>query len=245
MADDEGIRGVREPGRDAAIVRVLEAVRQFAGDVENLKARLGGRACGVVAQATADAAGRPVRVQVAADTLGQVVDGLTARMRVRIGEASRCWAPRPWPQADREDAGPVFHIPPRCPPLTATDAVARIKQVRLAYCSAQAAAMTMDLMDYQAHLFRDRATGAEAAVFRSGPTGYTVTRLRAAAASWRDGVPLVTDPRPAPVCDQAHAVATLETTGLGHLFYADKSTGCGRLLYRRLDGYYGLLIGGA
>lgn len=244
MADNDGIRDVREQsGRDVAMVRVLDAVQRFGGDVENLRVRLGEQPIGVVAQATATAAGRPVRVKVAAAMLGQAVDTLTDRLRVRILEAPRGWSPRPWRHG--EEAEPFFRIPRRFPPLTAVDPVARVKQVRLVECSVRAAAMTMDLLDYQAHLFRDGDAGAEAVVFRSAPTGYSVTRLRTAAMPGRDETPVVIDRRLAPVCRQAAAIATLEATGLGHLFYADGSTGRGRLLYRRLDGHYGLLVGSA
>ena len=50
---------------------------------------------------------------------------------------------------------------------------------------------------------------------------------------------------PAPVLRLADAVARLDATGLGHLFFADRETGRGRLLYRRFDHRYGLIADAA
>jgi hypothetical protein len=124
MTDSEGIHDTRESGPDA-MARVVQAVQRLRGDVVNLRIRIGEHACGVVAQANADVAGRAVRVQVAAAGFSQAVDGVRARMLARVLEASENWSPRPW-QRD-EEAGPLFPIPRRYPPLAPDSPVARIK----------------------------------------------------------------------------------------------------------------------
>ncbi|NUR24515.1 MAG: hypothetical protein HOV83_01445, partial [Catenulispora sp.] len=52
--------------RDAAILRVAAAVARFGVDTDGLRLRLSEAGGRIVAQATARAAGRPIRVQVAA-----------------------------------------------------------------------------------------------------------------------------------------------------------------------------------
>jgi hypothetical protein len=45
--------------------------------------------------------------------------------------------------------------------------------------------------------------------------------------------------------DRDHATASLERTGLPHLFFADAAAGRGALLYRRFDGHYALIASAA
>ncbi len=49
--------------------------------------------------------------------------------------------------------------------------IVRHKQPQLVRCSPDAAARTMDAMDYDIHLFTDPATETDAVVYRVGPTG--------------------------------------------------------------------------
>jgi len=103
------------------------------------------------------------------------------------------------------------------------------------------AATTMDLMDYRAHLFTDATTETDAVVYRAGPTGYRLLRLFPADVPLGAGVAIAVDPHPAPVLGLTDAVARLDTGKLGHLFFADRETGRGRLMYRRFDHRYGLI----
>jgi len=110
---------------------------------------------------------------------------------------------------------------------------------------AQVAAAYMDAMDYDIHLFTDAESGQSAAVHRTGPTGYRLTRLRPTAPPRQTRMPLVTDPRPAPHLTNTAAAARLDETALLHLFFTDPATGHGHVLYRRYDGNYGLITGTA
>src|SRR5258708_1486539 len=86
------------------------------------------------------------------------------------------------------------------PPLVpvAHPRIVRVKTYPLIVCPAQVAAAYMDAMDYDIHLFTDSESGQSAAVHRTGPTGYRLTRLRPTAPPRQTRMPLVTDPRPAP-----------------------------------------------
>lgn len=225
-------------GRDAAILRITQTIAQFDVVTDGLRIRLSEPDGRIVAQANARTAGRPIRVQVAATTLTQAADDLAERLGRRILQAAAHWSARAWPDGD--DAS----VPSRIPPgkrVPGPGLLTRIKSVPLATCAPQAAVAAMDLMDYPAHLFIDADTGHDAVVYRAGPTGYCLARLRPAPPRPANAIPLTVDPSPAPVLEPMQAIARLEESGLGHLFFTDPETGRGQLLYRRFDCRYALL----
>ncbi|GAA1965031.1 sigma 54 modulation/S30EA ribosomal C-terminal domain-containing protein [Catenulispora subtropica] len=224
--------------REPAVLRITQAVAGYDVPTDGLRIRLSDTGGRIVAQANARAARRPIRVQVAAATLDQAADDLAERLGRRILEAAACWSARPWPDSD--DAS----VPSRLPPgerAINLGLLARIKIVPLVACPPEVAAAVMDLMDYPAHLFIDADTGLDAMVHRSGPTGYRLTRLRPAPPPPANAIPLTVDPRPAPALEPEQAMARLDDTGLGHLFFTDPDSGRGQLLYRRFDTRYTLV----
>lgn len=232
------------PDGEAARARVTRAVARFGLQADGLRLRLSETGGRVLAQANALTAERNIRVQVSARALGDAVDELVDRLRMRLADAADRWSARGRPGVDRADT------PPEAPRAVrarsdAGDRIARFKIVPLVWCSADVAAATMDLMDYRAHLFTDAATEMDAVVYRAGPTGYRLLRVRPADAPSGTWGGLAVDPRPAPVLRIAEAVARLDASGLAHLFFADRGTGRGQLLYRRFDHRYGLIADGA
>lgn len=237
----EQVGAATTAGWDDAVRRVTGSIAGCGVHLDGLRMRLTRADGRIVAQANARAAGRPVRVQVAAATPAEAADDLAERLSRRALEAAGRWSARPWPDAD--DAS----VPSRLPPAERVVGLAlltRIKPVALAECPPEVAATVMDLMDYPAHLFVDADTGLDAVVFRAGPSGYRLTRLRPAPPPAPNSIPLTVDPRPAPVLTPERAMARLDETGLGHLFFTDLDTGRGHLVYRRFDTRYALLKDG-
>jgi hypothetical protein len=220
----------------AVRARIEQAARREGVLVSGLRVRLTEYtdAVAVLAQATAHADGRPIRVQLAAPTLEQALNALVERTRARLAQSAHGWNPRPYPDPDRE--------PLLAPPLVPapSGSIVRIKTRPLAACPAQVAAAVMDALDYDAHLFTE-PDGRPAAVHRAGPTGYRLTRLRPGPPPRQSSLPLVIDPRPAPQLTATAAAARLDRTEAPFLFFAEQSTGRGYLLYRRYDGHYTLL----
>ena len=213
--------------------------------IEQLRVRLSMTAGRFVAQANAVTADRRVRVQVAAGDHDGAIRALMDRLYGRVLEAAACWSPRPWPDPDGVSAPTADPEPfDAAPAGQRAERITRIKPVSLVWCPATVAVATMDLMDYGAHLFTDTETEQETVVYRAGPVGYRLARLRPAAPPRQQAVPLTVDPRPAPVLTREQAVARLDATGLAHLFFADARTGRGQLLYRRFDGHYALITEG-
>lgn len=222
--------------------------------VEALRIRLASVADGVLAQVNAEVDGRRIRVQEVAAGLGDSLDRVADALRGRIRAVTGAWAPRPWP--GHRTAALAAALAPTVPVLapsgtaeavgTGTSAGSRIvrrKEPALVWCSPEAAARTMDAMDYDIHLFTDPATETDAVVYRVGPTGYRLARTVAAGPPGRRTVPITLSPHGAPRLTEAQAVERLEGAELPFLFFAQPADGRGRVLYRRFDGRLGLIAG--
>jgi hypothetical protein len=189
----------------------------------------------VLAQAVVGLGWRLVRACVAAPTVPQAGDRLAARM-VAQWRAATARTPRAWPAPSRLDR-------PEPVPVPATERrIVRRKAYQLARCAPGVAALRMDALDHDVHVFTDIDTGEDAVVYRIGPTGYRLARQASMAPSARpELVPLTINVRPVPVLAAAQAVARLSATDLAYLFFTDADTGRGNVLYRRFDGHYGLI----
>ncbi|MFJ4796778.1 sigma 54 modulation/S30EA ribosomal C-terminal domain-containing protein [Kitasatospora purpeofusca] len=211
---------------------------------------------GVLAQVNAEVDGRRIRVQEAAADLGEALDRLADGLRVRMTAVTAGWTPRPWPRRTRTRGLPAAAEPsPPVGSVPSVGAVARLdlpgppgprrivrrKLPQLVWCSPDAAARTMDAMDYDIHLFTDPATETDAVVYRVGPTGYRLARTLAAGPPTRPAVPLTLSPCGAPELSEEQAVERLTSAELPHLFFAQPGSGRGRVLYRRYDGGLGLI----
>lgn len=119
--------------------------------------------------------------------------------------------------------------------------IARRKWATPVWCSPDAAARTMDAMDFDIHLFTDPATETDAVVYRVGPTGYRLARTAAAGPPTCPAVPLTLHPCGAPELTEGQAVERLSAADLPFLFFAQPGTHRGRVLYRRFDGRLGLI----
>ncbi|MGY4099911.1 sigma 54 modulation/S30EA ribosomal C-terminal domain-containing protein [Nocardia sp. R16R-3T] len=110
--------------------------------------------------------------------------------------------------------------------------ITRRKNCSLLVGPPHAAAAVLDAMDYDAHLFIDAETGADAIVYRGGPAG--IGLLRSPSAAW-------TESKPVAELSEAAAVDRLCSLGLPYLFFIDSASRRGHLLYRRYDADLGLI----
>ncbi|GAA1403052.1 dormancy-associated translation inhibitor [Kitasatospora putterlickiae] len=210
---------------------------------------------GVLTQVNAEVDGRRIRVQEAAADLGEALDRLAEGLRARMNAVTSGWTPRPWPRRTRAlltadapgaavagtaVAGSAV-ARSELPYPAGPQRVVRRKRAQLVWCSPDAAARTMDAMDYDIHLFTDPATETDAVVYRVGPTGYRLARTVAAGPPTRPAVPLTLSPCGAPELTEDQAVDRLNGAELPYLFFAQPGSGRGRVLYRRFDGGLGLI----
>ncbi|MCG6498512.1 sigma 54 modulation/S30EA ribosomal C-terminal domain-containing protein [Kitasatospora sp. A2-31] len=234
----------------AARARVAAVTGGADALVEAVRVRVGRIGAGtVVAQLNAEVNGRRIRVQETAADLGEALDRLADGLRRRITAVVAGWSPRPWPRRGRGRGLAAATAPaPDAPrPLAEvpcgaeSSSIVRRKRVGLVRCSPDAAARTMDAMDFDIHLFADPVTGTDAVVYRVGPTGYRLARTAAAGPPLRPAVPFTLSPCGAPELTEEQAVARLSAAELPFLFFAHPATRRGRVLYRRFDGRLGLI----
>ncbi|PXX62513.1 hypothetical protein DFR70_107382 [Nocardia tenerifensis] len=129
--------------------------------------------------------------------------------------------------------------PARPPLATVTEPrpIVRRKLCELLVGTPAEATAVMDAMDYDAHLFTDSATGAEAAVAWGEPLGVRLFRQDATVSGppTVNSLPLSVVSSPAPVLREDQAAQVLCLHGLPFLFFTDPVDDRGRLLYRRYD----------
>ncbi|WP_395298740.1 sigma 54 modulation/S30EA ribosomal C-terminal domain-containing protein [Kitasatospora hibisci] len=231
-----------------ARARVAAVAGRADALVEAVRVRVGRIGAGaVLAQVNAEVNGRRIRVQETAADHGEALDRLAEGLRGRIATVAAGWSPRPWPRRVRGRGPAAAPVPDTPRPLAEVPcegeslSIVRRKRVGLVRCSPDAAARTMDAMDFDIHLFTDPVTETDAVVYRVGPTGYRLARTAAAGPPLRPAVPFTLSPCGAPELTEEQAVARLSAAELPFLFFAHPATRRGRVLYRRFDGRLGLI----
>lgn len=192
--------------------------------------------------------GEPVRASVQAAELTEAIDLLEARIRRRItqmAEARQALRRRgptsPTGQWRRGDA--PTERPPYLPRPAAEREIVRRKTFTTAEATIDEAIFDMESLDHDFFLFTDLASGQDAVVHRRDDGSYGLL--------YADGPgddPL--EPTAAAVAVQPEAASrqavdeardNLDMTGAPWLFFVDVETDRGQVLYRRLDGHYGLI----
>jgi hypothetical protein len=203
----------------------------------------------VIAQVNLDVNGRLVRAQVAGYTAHEAIDLVHDRARHRLERLARHWEarrggrPGPEPHEWRHGQGSA-HRPDYYPRPADERRVVRHKAYELVTATPDQAAFDMDLMDYDFHLFCDAGSGRDAVIYRAGSTGYRLAFVGGPpdGSATPAAVPITVSPRPTPLLSVFEAMYQLDGTSRPFLFFADLVTGRGRVLYRRYDGHYGLII---
>jgi sigma 54 modulation/S30EA-like ribosomal protein len=189
--------------------------------------------CPVLAQANLDIGEALIRAQVAAAFVHEASLSLRARLAEQVSRLTNPDQPRPWPTARR--APEPVAVP------AGTRGIVRHKTYPLARTTPDRAALTMDVMDYDCHLFVDADSEQDSLIYRVGPTGYRLSRMRPLPPPPASVTPLTIDPYPTPELTAEEAVARLDATEMPYRFFRDRNSGRGTVLYRRHDGHYGLI----
>lgn len=238
---------------DEALTKVRALVRYTRRPVIHARVRLTRSADPavarpVLAQANLYLDGGLARAEATAATAYEAIDLLQAKLRRRLARLAQHWQARRGRQP-REEPHEWRHgrIPARRPsyfPRPAKDRhIVRHETYSRARTTPAEAAVEMDQMGYDFHLFTDERTGQDAVVFRAGPTGYRLAELvPAPPPDPGQAIALTVASRPVPRLHLPQAVAQLDATAVPFLFYAEPTAGRGRVLYRRHDGHYGLVI---
>jgi Sigma 54 modulation/S30EA ribosomal protein C terminus len=114
--------------------------------------------------------------------------------------------------------------------------VVRRKSYALARQTPEEAVADLELLDYDFHLFTEKATGQDSVICRT-PDGYRLTLAHP-----RPGGPgpadasITISEQPAPRLAPDDAAARLEAFGQPFLFFVDSETSRGNLIYHRYNG---------
>lgn len=202
----------------------------------------------VVAQANLDVNGRLVRAQADAPTVEEAIDLLEAKLRRQLERVAQHWEarrgrmPSPEPHEWRHSTEPA----PRrdyFPRPEEEREIVRHKSFTTPACTVDDAALDMDLLDHDFHLFTELGTGQDSVLYRAGPTGYRLAQVTVPRQGDLAGhrLPVTISAHPAPTLTVGEAVDRLNVTGLPFLFFLDADRRRGSLLYHRYDGHYGLI----
>ena len=181
-----------------------------------------------VAKASLDVAGRPVRAHVAAGTMPEAVDLLERRLRRGLEDLEEAR------RARRHEKGVAVagewrhgslpaERPEHFPRPPEERELVRRKTFAPASVTPGEAALELQLLDHDFHLFTNAETGEEDVVRR------------------RDDGTVAHDRGPAPALLLEDALERLDAGGERFVFFTDPQSRRGKLVYLRYDGHYGLI----
>ena len=202
-----------------------------------------------LAEAVLDVDGTPLRAHADADQPGQAIDLLADRLRGRLEELGdrlrtrrRRWVGEPsghqWRHGDLPAVRAAYF--PR--PVEEREVLRRTTFLADPM-SLDEAAQDMDLLGHDFYLFTEIGTGRHALIRRLPDGRYGLRGGPADAVPVGTHVPVVLE-GPAESLSQEQAVEHLDAGGEPFVFYVDRTSGRGCVLYRRYDGHYGLITTG-
>jgi hypothetical protein len=198
------------------------------------RVRLSGAQCRggpMLVQVNLRVCGAPARIQVPGRDAGTAIAAAATRLDRQVRRLCSAWDPWPWPDPERR----ALSAPGQA-------RIVRRKTYRLPICVPCQAVAILAAMDYDAYLYTDAQTGEDAVVYRCGPTGLRLARQRSMhPPSTPPHLRLTVNSRRTPILTPEQAAGRLAEGWLPLLFYTDRDSGRGSLLYRRYDGNLGLI----
>ncbi|MFR9802343.1 HPF/RaiA family ribosome-associated protein [Pseudonocardia sp. RS010] len=250
------LTGDHLPGtRERAEEKIRAALRHARGPVLHTRVRIGRHPDPaahppVVAEATVDVDGHPVRARVHAGGDTEAVDLLADRLRRQLvrdrHRHSAHWEDRrgEQPAADPQEWRHAQLVPPRptfFPRPPEDRRIVRHKTFTVGRVDLDEAAFDLEVLDHDFHLFTEVGTGLDGVLYRTGDG------LRLALVEPRPealaphSVPVDVSPHPPPALTTVEACERLGLLLLPFLFFLDADRGRGAVLYRRYDGHYGVI----
>jgi hypothetical protein len=199
---------------------------------------------------TLDADGHLVRAHAAGATTKQAVDIVEERLRRQLVDVDHRLAflrrrrrqdtlPGEW-----RHGGIPTDRPGYFPRVLEEREVVRRKTFSLGRTTPEDAAVEMEMLDHDFHLFVDSGTGRDAVVRRmpeGAPEGtYQMSRTSGGGENATEVSEIEVGPPPQAMT-LASAVDRLNATNEPFVFFVDVETSRGAVLYRRYDGHYGVV----
>jgi ribosome-associated translation inhibitor RaiA len=197
------------------------------------------------AKAELDVNGQMVRAHAAAATMHEAIDELDARLRQRLERAAHRQGDErlrsrgdgtQWQHGAYSVARPVYF--PRPPDERE---IVRHKTFSWGAMTPDEATADLDALDHDFYLFVNAETGEDNVIARAD-VGYEVHEPSATCSLQETALPVVhSSERPVRRTTE-DARQVLDLTDRPFVFYLDPASGRGRVLYRRYDGHYGLIV---
>lgn len=201
-----------------------------------------------VTEVSLDVSGRDVRAKVAAPTLHESVDFVEDRLRrqlKRLGEISITKGRRPKVREDGEwrHGDEPLHRPVWRERSAGERQIVRRKTFAVGEMTPDEAVFEMEQLDHDFYLFVNIDTHEDNLVERLDDGTYLLTELRTHDTQL-DGcvAPIKAAAAVPPEVDTDDATELLAVGSANSVFYLDKDSGRGHVLYRRFDGNYGLIV---
>jgi ribosome-associated translation inhibitor RaiA len=199
------------------------------------------------AKAELDVDGRLVRAHVAAATMPEAIDRLEERLRDRVERFAhhreaehlrhRGGGLHEWRHGDEPTSRPSYF--PR--PVGERELV-RHKTYSVGTTSPEEAVVELELLDHDFYLFTNRETREDNVVARSDDGGYELLEPAATCTLDENAAPVRRSPVRPSTLELDTARELLDEGDLPFVFFVDPLTRRGRVLYRRYDGHYGLIV---
>jgi ribosome-associated translation inhibitor RaiA len=199
------------------------------------------------AKAELDVNGRLVRAHVAATTMFEAIDLLEARLRDRLerfahrAEAQqlrlRGGGEHEWRHGDERASRPSYF-----PRAVEERELVRQKTFAVGAMTPDEAVFDLELLDHDFYLFTNSETGEDNVVARSAGSGYELQEPSGMCSLAKVAAPIQHSPTRPPRLGVEEATELLDLGDLPFVFFVDPDDGRGRVLYRRYDGHYGLIV---
>jgi ribosome-associated translation inhibitor RaiA len=195
---------------------------------------------------TLDVDGHAVRAHAAGRTVLEAVDIAEERLRRQLVDVRHRLAflrrrrmetvtPGEW-----RHGGIPTDRPERFPRVPEEREIVRRKSISLGRTTPEDAAVEMEMLDHDFHLFIDSGTGRDAVVRRMPDGTYEMSLARGDDEQPEGVVEIGVGPPPQAMTLGA-AVERLNVTNEPFVFFVDDQTQRGAVLYRRYDGHYGVV----
>ena len=240
---------VPEDARSYALQKIARVIEQAELPVLFARVKLlhhgdPARERSAVVEASLDVDGRLVRAHRGAHDFREAVDLAEERLRDRLrhladhrrqlSRGGAPFVPGEWRHASRPT------IRPECFPRPPDDReLVRQKALPLGEMTVDEAAFDMELLDHDFYLFREIGGAGDSLLAREGGR---LRLLRTGAAP-----PLAPETTgevgsaPPPELDVDEAIERMNASAEPFVFFRDRDSGRGEVLYRRYDGHYGLI----
>ncbi|NYD43430.1 ribosome hibernation promotion factor [Nocardioides panaciterrulae] len=200
------------------------------------------------AEATVDVGGTVLRAQAAAPSMTEAIDELESRLRRRLTQLQdRTRTRHRWTGVEAEHEWRHGDVPRRpvawYPRPAESRELMRRKTFAAEPLTVDEAAYDMESLDHDFFLYTDNESGEPALVRRLPEGGYAVQGGAGPEAVAKSAAEVVLEPPPPRLTDD-EARARLDSDSEAFVFYLDAGSGQGRVLYRRYDGHYGLIVTG-